>query len=130
MTDQGDPLARIAEALDRLAPPAVAPVDWTSAPAYVWHGNARPVERLIAPPLDLLQGIDEQKQRVVDNVARLAAGHAAHDMLLWGSRGMGKSALLRASVVAAQAGDPGRVALVLGLFLLVNQSGKYWRYGL
>jgi hypothetical protein len=25
------------------------------------------------------------------------AGHAAHDMLLWGSRGMGKSALLRAA---------------------------------
>ena len=110
MSDQGEPLARIAAALERLAPPAVPVPDWNAAPAYVWdqHG-ARAVARIVAPPLDLLQGIDEQKQRVVDNVARLAAGHAAHDMLLWGSRGMGKSALLRASVVAAQAGDPGRV---------------------
>jgi len=112
MTDQGDPLARIAEALDRMAPPAVAPVDWASAPAYVWHGNALPVERLIAPPLDLLQGIDAQKAAVTGNVARLAAGHAAHDMLLWGSRGMGKSALLRAAVLDAQGRDPGAIALV------------------
>ena len=113
MSDQGDPLARIAAALERLAPPAVPVPDWNAAPAYVWdqHG-ARAVARIVAPPLGLLQGIDEQRQRVVDNVARLAAGHAAHDMLLWGSRGMGKSALLRTSVVAAQAGDPGRVALV------------------
>jgi hypothetical protein len=49
---------------------------------------------------------------VVSNVARLAAGHAAHDMLLWGARGMGKSALLRAAVREAQTTDPARVALV------------------
>jgi hypothetical protein len=33
-------------------------------------------------------------------------------MLLWGSRGMGKSALLRAAVVAAQQDRPGTIALV------------------
>jgi predicted AAA+ superfamily ATPase len=32
--------------------------------------------------------------------------------LLWGARGMGKSALLRAAVTAAQAGEPERIALV------------------
>ena len=112
MKDQGEPLARIAEALERLAPAAAAPVDWRAAPAYVWHGQARAVEQLIAPALDLLKGIEAQKQAVVANVARLAAGHAAHDMLLWGSRGMGKSALLRAAVLSAQAGNPARIALV------------------
>ncbi len=112
MTDQGDPLARIATALERLAPPAAAPVDWTSAPAYVWNGAARAVAQLIAPPLALLQGIDAQKAAVVGNVARLAAGHAAHDMLLWGSRGMGKSAVLRAAVLNAQQAAPGRIALI------------------
>lgn len=113
MSDQGDPLARIAAALERLAPKAVPAPDWTAAPAYVWdQQGARAVARIVAPPLALLQGIDEQKAKVVGNVARLAAGHAAHDMLLWGSRGMGKSALLRASVNAAQAGAPGSVALV------------------
>lgn len=113
MTEPRDPLIRIAEALERLAPPTVAPIDWLPHPAYVWDGSgARPVEKIHAPALDLLKGIDAQKDVVTANVTRLAAGHAAHDMLLWGSRGMGKSALLRASVAAAQALHPGCIALV------------------
>ena len=113
MTDQGDPLARIAAALERLAGALPAMPDWTSAPAYVWERNgARAVGHLAAPPLALLKGVDAQKALVTANVARLAAGQAAHDMLLWGARGMGKSALLRASVIAAQEQDPAALALV------------------
>jgi uncharacterized protein len=107
-----DALARIAAALERLAPAEPAATDWLSAPAYVWQGAPRPVATLQAPALALLKGIDAQKDAVTGNVARLAMGHAAHDMLLWGSRGMGKSALLRAAVVAAQAENRGRIALV------------------
>lgn len=105
-------LTRIAAALERLAPAAPVPTDWLGAPAYVWQGSARPVALLQAPPLALLKGIDTQKEAVTGNVARHAQGHAAHDMLLWGSRGMGKSALLRAAVVETQAEDPARIALV------------------
>lgn len=113
MSDQGDPLARIAEALERLTGALPAMPDWTAAPAYVWdRTGARPVSTLAAPALDLLKGIDAQKALVTANVARLAGGHAAHDMLLWGARGMGKSALLRASVIASQAVDPAALALV------------------
>ncbi|MDE2434659.1 MAG: ATP-binding protein [Sphingomonadales bacterium] len=112
MSSETDPLARIADALARLIPAPVAPVDWHAEPAYVWDQAARPVTRIIAPPLALLKGIDAQKADVTANVARLAAGHAAHDMLLWGARGMGKSALLRASVAAAQEADVSRLALV------------------
>lgn len=108
-----DVLTRIAEALERIAPQPIAAIDWRSAPAYVWdQSGARAVTQLQAPALSLLRGIDGQKAIVTINVARLAAGHAAHDMLLWGSRGMGKSALLRASVVAQQAVSPGSIALV------------------
>jgi predicted AAA+ superfamily ATPase len=110
--DQGDPLARVARALERLAPPSPPPTDWTHAPAYVWQGSAaRGVPAIEAPPLALLRGIEAQKDVVAGNIARLAAGHAAHDMLLWGSRGMGKSALIRSGVVAAQQAG-GRIALV------------------
>ncbi len=106
-------LSRIANALERLVPPPATPVDWQADPAYVWTGSgARGVSRLEAPALALLKGIDSQKERVVANVARLAAGHAAHDMLLWGSRGMGKSALLRAAVQDSQGTHPGSIALV------------------
>ncbi|MBX9642663.1 MAG: ATP-binding protein [Novosphingobium sp.] len=97
---------------DELAPPSAAEADWTGAPAYVWDGTARAVAAISAPPLDLLKGIDTQKDTVSANVARLAAGHAAHDMLLWGARGMGKSALLRAAVLAAQESDASAIALV------------------
>ncbi len=113
MSDQGDPLARIAAALERLSGALPALPDWTIAPAYVWdRAGARAVTRLAAPALDLLRGIDAQKERVATNVARLATGHAAHDMLLWGARGMGKSALLRSSVIASQEQDPAALALV------------------
>lgn len=106
-------LARIADALERLAPANPATADWLAHPAYVWDGAAaRAVASLEAPPLDLMRGIDHQKSAVVENVRRLAGGSAAHDMLLWGARGMGKSALLRAAVVSAQQALPGSLALV------------------
>lgn len=73
--------------------------DWGSAPAYVWDGiAAHPIDTIIAPPLELLRGIDTQKEQVLTNVSRHAQGIAAHDILLWGSRGMGKSALIRSAV--------------------------------
>ncbi|CAH0498586.1 DUF815 domain-containing protein [Novosphingobium sp. CECT 9465] len=106
-------LLRIAEALERIAPPALPDTDWYAFPAYVWDGKgARGIARLDAPALALMQGIDKQKTAVVENVARLSRGAAAHDMLLWGSRGMGKSALLRAATLAAQEALPGSIALV------------------
>jgi len=106
-------LSRIADALDRLAPPAPAAADWLTHPAYLWDGTqARAVSALLAPRLSLLRGIDQQKAVVVSNVERHAAGFAAHDMLLWGSRGMGKSALLRSAIVAAQEAQPQAIALV------------------
>lgn len=87
--------------------------DWTAAPAYVWEGAiVRPVARIEAPRLALLRGIDRQKAAAAENVLRHAHGYAAHDMLLWGARGMGKSALVRSAVLAAQDVEPGRIALV------------------
>ena len=87
--------------------------DWQASPAYVWdRAAARAVPRIDAPRLALLRGIDRQKASAAENVLRHARGHAAHDMLLWGARGMGKSALVRAAVLAAQDEEPGRIALV------------------
>lgn len=104
-------LARIAAALERMTPPLTM-ADLSAAPAYGWDGTSlTEVSEIVAPRLDLLRGIDRQRDTVAENVARHAARADAHDMLLWGSRGMGKSALVRASVVAA-AGDSGRIALV------------------
>lgn len=110
MSAKDDLLHRLAEALAQAD--TAATTDWTASPAYVWDSaGGRPVARIVAQKLALLRGIDRQKEAVVANVERLASGHAAHDMLLWGARGTGKSALVKAAVAAAQESG-GNVALV------------------
>ncbi|WP_435419147.1 DUF815 domain-containing protein [Parerythrobacter aurantius] len=128
MSDQGDPLARIAEALERLAPDRRAPTDWNTAAAYSWSENrANPVAAIAAPPLAVFRGIDRQRDTVVENVARLAEGHAAHDMLLWGARGMGKSALVRSAVAAAQASGADLALVQLGVSALQDLPRLFYR---
>lgn len=113
MSSPREPLERIADALDRLAPAVTPPVDWTAAPAYLWDGAAaQAIAEPDALPIDELRGIDAQKSTISTNVDRLSRGAAAHDMLLWGARGMGKSALVRSAVTDAQSRSPGRLALV------------------
>ncbi|TDN85504.1 hypothetical protein EV664_102210 [Stakelama pacifica] len=107
-----DPLIRIADALDRLAPPPPDSADPGTHPAYLWHGRALVAARAFRPlPLELLHGVDRQREILQANVERLADGHAAQDALLWGARGTGKSALVKSVIGAAQAAGK-RVALV------------------
>ncbi|MBW6522550.1 ATP-binding protein [Sphingomonas sp. RHCKR47] len=107
-----DAMIRIAAALERLSPPPPAAADPLAHPAYVWREDALIAARDFSPlPLDLLRGVDAQKAALVANLERLAAGYAAQDVLLWGARGTGKSALVKASVAAVQAAY-GALALV------------------
>ena len=92
-------LTRIAEALERLAPVAIAAPE-EGLPAYVWRHNVLGAAEFAPLPLDLLTGIDDQKAALVENTRRHAGGHAAHDALLWGARGAGKSALVKSSIGA------------------------------
>lgn len=107
-----DDLTRIAEALERLSPPPPEAADMAAHPAYRWDGAFLHHARNFAPlPLALINGIDRQKTAVLENTARHASGAAAHDMLLWGARGMGKSALVKS--VTAQLQNEGQpMALV------------------
>ncbi len=113
MSARRDLFERLVTALERLAPSVEPPTDWLGAPAYIWRReSARSLGTLDAYPLDTLRGIDEQKHSVVENLTRFARGHAAHDMLLWGARGMGKSALLRSATSQIQSDLPEKLALV------------------
>jgi uncharacterized protein len=97
-------MKRIVAALERIAPPLP---DQTAkdASAYRWqNGTLHPVPNFAPVSLTLLTGIDAQRDAVVENGRRLAAGHSAHDVLLWGARGSGKSALVKSSIAALQAG--------------------------
>ena len=102
-------LRRIADALERLAPPVPAPPP-ADAPAYVWDGAVLQVANFAPLAIDLLTGIEHQKALLLENTQRHAAGHAAHDALLWGARGSGKSALIKA-VVGAVGGELALVEL-------------------
>lgn len=94
-----DAFRRIADALDRLAPPPAARVA-DDAVAYRWDGQTLAPADFHPLALSLLTGIDSVKAALVENCRRHAAGHAAHDALLWGARGSGKSALAKAAVGA------------------------------
>lgn len=96
-------LARIAEALDRLAPPPVPRPDFDAADAFVWHTEPprfESVPRVNRVEMDLLQGIDRVRDQLVDNTRRFADGLPANNALLWGARGMGKSSLVKAAHAA------------------------------
>ncbi len=96
-------LARIAQALERIAPAPPAPVDLEAHAAYRWDGRVlAPVEDFTPIDYALLTGIEAQKQACLENTRRLALGHAAHDILLWGARGTGKSATVAACIGAIQ----------------------------
>jgi hypothetical protein len=125
-----DILARIAAALERLSPPPAALVDLAQSDAFVWSAGA--LRALPAPPvqpLDALKGIDAQKATLLENARRHAAGLPAHDALLWGSRGMGKSALVK-SVAAAVPGlalveaARAEIATLPALFRLLGASDR------
>ena len=92
-------LQRIATALERLAPVAVAPTDITAADAFLWGPERRliPVPKVNRVEIGLLTGIDRVRDMLVANTGRFASGLPANNALLWGARGMGKSSLVKAA---------------------------------
>ena len=104
-----DALARIAAALERMAPPPAAAPDWHGATAYVWHADPdhlAPVAQVNRVDLSLLHGVDRSRDTLLANTARFAKGLAANNALLWGARGMGKSSLVKAVHAACLADAP------------------------
>ena len=92
-------LLRIAEALERLAPPLAPSPDFSCAEAFVWRAEANvfaPVAEVNRVALDLLAGIDRPRDLLLANTERFALGLPANNALLWGARGMGKSSLVKA----------------------------------
>jgi hypothetical protein len=92
-------LIRIAEALERLSPPAATAADLARADAFVWHARGNrldAVAKVNRVALTLLKGVDRVRDLLADNTERFARGLPANNVLLWGARGMGKSSLVKA----------------------------------
>lgn len=101
-------LTRIAEALERLAPPAATAADFAAARMFRHDpaGGAFHPAPDYPLSLDSLVGVDRQKTRFVQNLERFAAGLPANHVLLWGVRGTGKSSMAKAAFMAVTAAAP------------------------
>jgi hypothetical protein len=92
-------LAQIAEALERLSPRPNEYPDFTNNEAFVWSispDQLKPVPQVSKLKLELLVGIDWVRDILLENTLQFSRGLSANNALLWGSRGMGKSSLIKA----------------------------------
>jgi predicted AAA+ superfamily ATPase len=94
-------LKQVLTSLQQLLPKPVAAIDWSVCHAANWRkhsfsGYLEPVESIEQIALDDLLGIEEQKRIVEENTCQFLAGFPANNTLLWGTRGTGKSSLVRA----------------------------------
>ena len=99
-------LARAEAVLARLEatlPPAPPAPDWQAAVAFRWRKrNGRGWLQAVRHPHPIrladLDRIDDQKARIVANTRQFLAGRPANNVLLTGSRGSGKSSLVKAAL--------------------------------
>jgi predicted AAA+ superfamily ATPase len=101
-------LARIAEALERLAPPAPKAADFSAARLFRHDPDTGGFHPAPDYPLglDSLVGVDRQKARFLENLERFARDVPFNHALLWGVRGTGKSSLAKAAFMAVSAREP------------------------
>jgi len=106
-------LQRADAVLARLEPLLPAPrpaIDWGQCLAARWQREGRsgyllPLQVSLDTRLSDLIGVDQQRQQLARNTQQFLDGHPANHALLWGSRGTGKSSLVRALLAEhAQAG--------------------------
>jgi predicted AAA+ superfamily ATPase len=92
-------LVQIAEALERLSPRPSEYPDFANNEAFVWSmspDQLKPVPQVSKLKLELLVGIDGVRNILLENTLQFSRGLSANNALLWGSRGMGKSSLIKA----------------------------------
>src|ERR1039458_5428650 len=95
-----DVLARIADAIERLAPQRAPVPDLAGADAFIWQPDGRrlaPVKHVNRVEMSLLKGIDRVRDVLVENTERFAKGLPANNALLSGGQGVGKSSLVKAA---------------------------------
>ena len=66
--------------------------------AFIWDSkikNLKIITNFRFIDLDLLIGIERQKKTIYDNTINFAEGNFTNNALLWGSRGNGKSSLIK-----------------------------------
>ena len=91
-------LERIANALERIAPPEKKINNLDESEGFIYEsktGLIRPIHNINRISLQLLQGIIPQKTLLLENTINFSNDLPANNALLWGSRGTGKSSLVK-----------------------------------
>ncbi len=94
-------MERLLERLDTVLPPQRREPDWQASRAFRWRrrGGSGWLEPIAHPQrfrLAQLRNIDRQRDELERNTRQFVAGLPANNALLWGSRGTGKSSLVKA----------------------------------
>ena len=94
-------IERVLASVEQLLPPAVGRIRWADVAAASWRchsfsGFLEPIGQLDKIVLDDLLGIERQKKILQENTLQFIKGYPANNVLLWGSRGTGKSSLVKA----------------------------------
>jgi len=74
-------------------------IDWAQTLAAVWRPNTaqlKAIKQIDDIRLSSLVGIDRQRDALLSNTERFLANKPSNNALLWGSRGTGKSSLIKA----------------------------------
>lgn len=89
-------LSNVLQQLQQLLPDLKQAPDFSSA-AYKWQDKQlKPIHQPKKIFLNDLKGIERQKEKVIQNTMQFLKGFPANDVLLTGSRGTGKSSIVRA----------------------------------
>ena len=88
--------------IESVLPQPLSAPDWAASIAYRYrkrssgHGALEPVKNIANMRLDDLKEIDDQKEKIKRNTEQFVSGKPANNVLLTGSRGTGKSSLIKA----------------------------------
>ena len=88
--------------IESVLPQHLSAPDWNASVAYRYrkrssgHGALEPVKHLGTMRLADLKEIEAQKEKIRRNTAQFVSGKPANNVLLTGSRGTGKSSLIKA----------------------------------
>ena len=91
-------LSRIAEALERISPNIDEKIDLSKSDGFIYDDslkNLKPVKKISRIPIQLLKGLENQKDILLKNTQNFANNLPANNALLWGAKGTGKSSLVK-----------------------------------
>jgi hypothetical protein len=91
----------LVDRLEAVLPRPLAAPDWSASTAFRYRrrgagGRLEPVRHVATIRLSSLVEVDAQKEKLVRNTEQFVAGRSANNVLLTGSRGTGKSSLIKA----------------------------------